>query len=87
MRAVEKGWKLTTQENEPKSEKKSWAEAEKYIQLGVTLPAATVIGWFLGSLLDDWLGTHWIHLAGLFVGIAAGFVQLIRVGIAESRKQ
>jgi F0F1-type ATP synthase assembly protein I len=87
MHAVERDWKLTTQENEPKSEKKSWAEAEKYIQLGVTLPAATVIGWFLGSLLDGWLGTHWIYLAGLFIGIAAGFVQLIRVGLSESRKQ
>jgi F0F1-type ATP synthase assembly protein I len=78
---------LTSQENEPKSEKKTWAEAEKYIQLGVTLPAATVIGWFLGSVLDRWLGTHWIYLVGLFIGIAAGFVQLVRIGMAESRKE
>jgi F0F1-type ATP synthase assembly protein I len=69
------------------SEKKSWIEAEKYIQLGVTLPAATVLGWFLGSLLDKWLGTHWIKILGLFVGIAAGFVQLVRVAIASSKEQ
>ncbi len=72
--------------SDPKSEKKSWVEAEKYIQLGVTLPAATVIGWYLGSLLDGWLGTHWIHIAGLFLGIAAGFVQLIRVAMASSKE-
>jgi F0F1-type ATP synthase assembly protein I len=70
-----------------KSEKKSWVEAEKYIQLGVTLPAATVIGWFLGSLLDKWLGTHWMNIVGLFIGIAAGFVQLVRVAIASSKEQ
>jgi F0F1-type ATP synthase assembly protein I len=69
------------------SEKKSWVEAEKYIQLGITLPAATVIGWFIGSLLDKWLGTHWIKIAGLFIGIAAGFVQLVRVAIASSKEQ
>ncbi|MCU1310639.1 MAG: hypothetical protein JWO20_1764 [Candidatus Angelobacter sp.] len=75
------------QRSDLKSEKKSWVEAEKYIQLGVTLPAATVIGWFLGSLLDKWLGTHWGKIAGLFVGIAAGFVQLVRVAIASSKEQ
>jgi F0F1-type ATP synthase assembly protein I len=72
--------------SDPKSEKKSWVEAEKYIQLAMTLPAATVIGWLLGLLLDDWIGTHWIRIAGLFVGIAAGFVQLIRVAIASSKE-
>ena len=72
--------------SDPQSEKKSWVEAEKYIQLAITLPAATVIGWILGSLLDGYLGTHWIHIAGLFVGIAAGFVQLIRVAIASSKE-
>ena len=72
--------------SDPKLEKKSWVEAEKYIQLAITLPAATVIGWLLGSLLDGWLGTHWIRIAGLFVGIAAGFVQLIRVAIVSSKE-
>jgi F0F1-type ATP synthase assembly protein I len=72
--------------SDPKSEKKSWIEAEKYIQLGVTLPAATVIGWFLGSLIDSRLGTHWIHIAGLLLGIAAGFVQLVRVALASSKE-
>ena len=72
--------------SDPQSEKKSWVEAEKYIQLAITLPAATVIGWILGSLLDGYLGTSWIHIAGLFVGIAAGFVQLIRLAMASSKE-
>jgi F0F1-type ATP synthase assembly protein I len=28
--------------------------------------------------LDRWLHTTWLYLAGLIVGIAAGFVELIR---------
>jgi F0F1-type ATP synthase assembly protein I len=68
------------------SEKKQWVEAEKYVQLGVTLPAATLIGWLIGSMLDKWLHTTWIYLAGLLFGIAAGFVQLIRIGLSESKK-
>jgi F0F1-type ATP synthase assembly protein I len=67
--------------------KKSWVGAEKYIQLGIALPAATFIGWFLGNLMDSWLGTHWIKIVGLFIGIAAGFVQLVRLAIASSKEQ
>ncbi len=60
---------------------------EKYIQLGITLPAATFIGWLLGSLFDRWLGTHWIYIVGLFIGIAAGFVQFIRVALSPDAKK
>jgi len=38
-----------------------------------------VIGWFAGRLLDRWLHTSWIHLAGLLVGIVAGFIELIHL--------
>ena len=64
--------------------KRNLAGTEKYIQLGIMLPGAVFIGWLIGSLLDRWLGTHWIYIAGLFVGIAAGFVQLIRIAISAS---
>jgi F0F1-type ATP synthase assembly protein I len=61
--------------------KKQWVTAEKYIQVGVTLPAATLIGWIVGVLLDRWLHTKWLFMAGLILGIVAGFVQLMRVAI------
>ncbi len=51
----------------------------RYSQIGFALPAATVVGWFAGRLLDRWLHTSWLHLAGLLVGIVAGFIELIRV--------
>ena len=62
-----------------KSGKEKWVEIERYIQLGVLLPAATFIGWLIGHLLDLHFQTRWISLVGLAFGIAAGFVQLFRV--------
>jgi F0F1-type ATP synthase assembly protein I len=72
-------------EDGPKStEKKNWVKAESYLQLGVTLPAATVIGWLLGLTLDSFLGTHWMYIVGLLLGIAAGFWQLIRIALKSA---
>jgi F0F1-type ATP synthase assembly protein I len=69
-------------EKPTKSGKEKWVGAEKYIQLGVTLPAATFIGWIIGVLLDRWLHTGWIQFVGLAFGIAAGFVQLFRMALS-----
>ena len=50
----------------------------EYMGLAFLLPAATFVGYALGYLLDKKFGTHWISIVGLLFGIAAGFVQLIR---------
>jgi len=74
-------------EKQSPSPKSQWVKVEKYIQLGVTLPAATFIGWVAGLALDHWLHTTWLYLVGLLLGIVAGFVQLFRVGMAASREE
>jgi F0F1-type ATP synthase assembly protein I len=50
----------------------------RYSELAFIFPAATVVGWLIGAALDHWLHTTWLYLAGLIVGIIAGFVALIR---------
>jgi hypothetical protein len=55
-----------------------WITVARYSQLAMALPAATVAGWLIGYLLDRWLHTSWLYLAGLLFGIAAGFIELIR---------
>ena len=50
----------------------------EYTTLAFLLPVSALIGYVLGYLLDKEFGTTWIYIAGLIVGIAAGFVQLIR---------
>lgn len=62
-----------------------WVQAGRISQLAFVLPAATVIGWLLGGVLDHWLHTTWLNVLGLIVGAAAGLVDLVRTAIANSK--
>jgi len=71
---------------DPRSPKKQWVAAEKYLQLGFTIPAATFVGWLIGAGLDRWLGKQSFSLGGLIVGTIAGFVYFIRTAMSEDFK-
>lgn len=75
-------------EDPPEREKRSLIlQLANYSQLAFIFPAATVVGWLIGAGLDRWLHTNWLYLAGLILGIIAGFVELIRlVSSAESKE-
>jgi F0F1-type ATP synthase assembly protein I len=59
----------------------------KYSQLAFMFPAAVVAGWLIGAALDKWLHTRWLYLVGLILGIAGGFVELIRTVTSASRDE
>ena len=61
-----------------------WLQFARYSQLAFILPAALVVGWLVGAALDRWLHTTWIYLAGVLLGIAAGFTELIRTVLRDS---
>ena len=63
-----------------------WIQIARYSQLALVLPAATLVGWLIGVGLDRWLHTTWLYLAGLIVGIAAGFVELVRTVMSSESK-
>jgi F0F1-type ATP synthase assembly protein I len=65
-------------DNNSSGKKNLIVQIAKYSQLAFIFPAATVAGWLLGVALDHWLHTTWLYLAGLILGIIAGFVELIR---------
>lgn len=50
----------------------------QYAHIGFAIPAATFAGWFFGALLDRFFHSHWIYLAGLLLGVVAGFYDIIR---------
>jgi len=50
----------------------------EYTALAFMLPTATFVGYALGYGIDKAFGTGWVRMVGLLFGIAAGFVQLIR---------
>jgi len=64
----------------PAPTEKSWMlQFGRYLQIGFALPAATLLGWFVGSLLDRRFHTSWLYMVGLIVGSVAGFIGLIRI--------
>lgn len=50
----------------------------EYTSLAFMLPAATMVGYVIGYFLDKAFHTHFLYIVFLILGIAAGFVQLIR---------
>jgi F0F1-type ATP synthase assembly protein I len=70
----------------PEQKRKFVLQFARYSQLAFALPAATVVGWLVGAALDRWLHTTWLYLAGLILGIMAGFVELIRTVISSESK-
>jgi F0F1-type ATP synthase assembly protein I len=64
---------------DPKREEKSFmVRFGEYSQLAFILPATTFIGYLVGYLLDGWLGTRFLYMVFLLIGIAAGLIQVIR---------
>ena len=72
-------------DDDPPKKENFWVQAGRMSQVAFVLPAATVVGWLVGSGMDHWLHTSWISLVGLVLGIVAGFVDLIRTVIANSK--
>lgn len=71
------------QNSDPK--KNPWIQIARYSQLAFVLPAATVMGWLLGAGLDRWFHTTWLYLGGILLGIVAGFVELIRTVLRDTK--
>lgn len=61
-----------------------WRQFAEYSGLAIAMPVATVIGFVAGRWLDGAVGTSFFWLIGLLLGIAAGFVQLIRKAVRDS---
>ncbi len=52
--------------------------ALRYTAIATMLPASTFAGYLIGTWLDRWLGTDYLKIVFLILGIVGGFVQLIR---------
>jgi F0F1-type ATP synthase assembly protein I len=62
----------------------SWA---RYSQVAFIVPGGVVAGLILGALIDKWLHTHWVYIAGVIVGAVIGFVQLVRTLTSVSDRE
>ena len=60
-----------------------WRQVAEYSGLAVALPIATLLGYAAGRWLDAALGTSFLSVAGLILGVASGFTQLIRKALHD----
>jgi F0F1-type ATP synthase assembly protein I len=60
--------------------------AARYSEIGFIIPAAILLGYFLGKLGDYWLHTRWLYLVGLMFGAVVGFWQMIRTALGAFKK-
>ena len=69
----------------PKSpDKDPLVSLARYSEIGFIIPAAVLLGFFVGKLLDYWLHTKWLYLVGLLFGAVVGFSQMIRMALSAS---
>jgi len=71
---------------QPRQRNKAIVSAGEYISLAFMLPAAVFVGYFLGTLLDRWLGTNFFYIVFLLLGIAAGLLQVVRKFTKDARE-
>jgi F0F1-type ATP synthase assembly protein I len=63
---------------DPERKKSPWIQVGRYSQIAFMLPAGTVAGFLLGTLMDKWLHVSWISVVGLILGTVGGLIELIR---------
>jgi F0F1-type ATP synthase assembly protein I len=50
----------------------------RYSGMAFTVPAAVVVGYFIGGWLDGRFGTHSLYIVGVVLGAAGGLIQVVR---------
>ena len=58
----------------------------RYSEIGSIIPAAVLVGFFLGKLADYWLHTKWLYLVGFLFGAVVGFWQMVRIALGAFKK-
>ena len=61
-----------------KTKQSGWAAAGKYMSLAFVLPSSILVGYVIGYLFDKAFNTSFFYIIFLLIGIAAGFIELIR---------
>ena len=73
--------------SKPPQKKDPLVTLARYSEIGFIIPAAVLLGFFLGKGLDYWLHTKWLHLVGLLFGAVVGFTQVIRMALSSSKDE
>ena len=61
------------------------AKGLRYTEIAFYIPAAIVVGYLIGLGMQHWLHRDWLVIVGVLLGVAAGFVQMIRRALQLSK--
>ena len=75
---------MPEERDEGAADRKGLVHLGRLSQFALVLPAATLIGYFAGKALGEWLHQDWMAIAGLIIGSIAGLADLIRTAIDAS---
>ena len=56
-----------------------WSQISDYASIGFMFPACVVVGYLTGLALDRVFHTSFLYIVFLLLGIAAAFIELIRI--------
>jgi ATP synthase protein I len=59
--------------------RRTFQQLNLILSVGMVFPVSIVIGYAMGYFLDKWLGTTWLKIVFLLIGVAAGFVSFFRM--------
>jgi F0F1-type ATP synthase assembly protein I len=76
-----------TPTGKPTSKKAPLVSLARYSEMGFIIPAAVLLGFFLGKLADYWLHSKWLYLVGLLFGAVVGFWQMIRMALRANKNE
>jgi len=65
----------------------SFQQLSSLMGIGLVFPISIVIGYGMGYYLDRWLGTTYLKVVFLLLGIASGFVSFFRSIAAAERQE
>lgn len=66
-------------ETDARAEREATRRSGMAYAAGLALFFSVVSFMGVGWLLDNWLGTEWLMIAGIFVGAIAGFIEFIAI--------
>ena len=78
---------MSERNDQERKKSNPWVTVAKYSEIGFIIPAAVVAGYIVGALLDRWLHTTWLAVAGLILGVISGFVQMVRMAMASLKEK
>lgn len=70
-----------------KGDRDTYRMVGRYVGMATLLPVSGFVGYGIGYYLDRWLGTQFMSLVFLLLGVAAGIISLIRELNRDTREK